>query len=204
MNDDDTTSTTEPPGVSRRDMLRRSALVGGALVWTAPAVQTLASPAFAVAGSDTPGENQCVYTAFVKYDLDTDQFSGSEGEGNATCALEQCAQSNVTVSSTGSLSSGGTLIGTVSAVEGPGNCVTLDFTWVNQSCNIDESSSYFVFKDGNDTGTGGSGCEPDDQGLLTSVTLNATGDVYQICGGTGPGEGLSHINLCICIKCPVA
>ena len=55
-------STTQPelgtPAVSRRDMLRRSALVGGALVWTAPAVQTLAAPAFAAAGSDTPGEDQ--------------------------------------------------------------------------------------------------------------------------------------------------
>ena len=202
--DDDDTPTTETPGVSRRDMLRRSALVGGALVWTAPTVQSLASPAFAVGGSDTPGENQCVYTAFVKYDLDTGQFSGSEGEGNATCAIQQCAESNATVTSTGALSSGGTPIGTVSAVQGPGNCVTLDFTWANPACNIDESSSYYVFKDGNDTGTGGSGCDPDDDGLLTEVTTSATGDVYVICGGTGSGQGLSHINLCICIKCPVA
>jgi hypothetical protein len=34
-------------GLSRRDMLRRSALVGGTVVWMAPAVQTLAAPAFA-------------------------------------------------------------------------------------------------------------------------------------------------------------
>jgi hypothetical protein len=48
------TPNAEPGGLSRRDMLRRSALVGGALVWTVPAVQTLASPAFA-AGSPTGG-----------------------------------------------------------------------------------------------------------------------------------------------------
>ena len=34
-------------GLDRRDLLKRGAMVGGALVWTVPAVQTLAGPAFA-------------------------------------------------------------------------------------------------------------------------------------------------------------
>jgi hypothetical protein len=34
-------------GISRRTLLRRGAIVGGALVWTTPVVQTLASPAVA-------------------------------------------------------------------------------------------------------------------------------------------------------------
>lgn len=34
-------------GISRRDLLRRGAIVGGTLVWAAPAVQTFARPAFA-------------------------------------------------------------------------------------------------------------------------------------------------------------
>lgn len=38
-------------GLSRRTLLRRSAVVGGTLVWAAPAVQTLAKPAFAATGS---------------------------------------------------------------------------------------------------------------------------------------------------------
>jgi hypothetical protein len=46
-------------GTSRRDVLKRGALVGGALIWTAPAVQTLASPAFAAVGSDVPGD--CIF-----------------------------------------------------------------------------------------------------------------------------------------------
>jgi len=37
----------ETGGISRRSMLKRSALVGGTLVWAAPAVQTLATPAYA-------------------------------------------------------------------------------------------------------------------------------------------------------------
>ena len=37
-------------GLDRRSVLRRGAVLGGALVWTVPAVQTIAGPAFA-AGS---------------------------------------------------------------------------------------------------------------------------------------------------------
>lgn len=40
----------EPVGIDRRSLLRRSAAVGGVVVWTTPLVQTIASPAFA-AGS---------------------------------------------------------------------------------------------------------------------------------------------------------
>jgi len=44
---DEITPDGKPEGMSRRAMLRRSALVGGTVVWMAPAVQTLAAPAFA-------------------------------------------------------------------------------------------------------------------------------------------------------------
>lgn len=45
--------------LGRRELLKRSALVGGALVWTVPAVQTLASPAFAIA---SPAGGGCRYS----------------------------------------------------------------------------------------------------------------------------------------------
>lgn len=41
--------TPDQSGLSRRDVLRRGAVVGGALVWTTPLVQSLAGPAFAQA-----------------------------------------------------------------------------------------------------------------------------------------------------------
>jgi hypothetical protein len=44
-------------GPNRRDVLKRGAMVGGALVWAVPAVQTIASPAFA-AGS--VAEDNCM------------------------------------------------------------------------------------------------------------------------------------------------
>jgi hypothetical protein len=34
-------------GISRRDLLRRGALVGGTLLWAAPVIQSLAAPAYA-------------------------------------------------------------------------------------------------------------------------------------------------------------
>lgn len=58
-------------GMSRRTLLRRGAIVGGTLVWAAPAVQTFARPAFA-AGSEAcsltftteTSEGTCIRTTF--------------------------------------------------------------------------------------------------------------------------------------------
>ncbi|MCW2608388.1 MAG: hypothetical protein JWO60_3081 [Frankiales bacterium] len=45
--------TNEENGLSRRTALKRGAVIGGALVWTAPVVQTLAGPAFAQTAGST-------------------------------------------------------------------------------------------------------------------------------------------------------
>jgi hypothetical protein len=45
-------------GVSRRELLRRGAIVGGTLVWATPVLQSLAPPAFAQA---TPRPCGCCY-----------------------------------------------------------------------------------------------------------------------------------------------
>ena len=42
-------------GLTRRELLRRGAVVGGALVWVAPAVQSIRTPAFAQAMGQSPG-----------------------------------------------------------------------------------------------------------------------------------------------------
>ncbi len=60
-------------GLNRRDVLRRGAILGGALVWTVPAVQTLSGPAFA---AGTPCVGRFQYTddrgtcLFVQYASD--------------------------------------------------------------------------------------------------------------------------------------
>ncbi|CAN5796222.1 hypothetical protein BH20ACT7_BH20ACT7_20380 [soil metagenome] len=50
-------------GLSRRDLLRRGAIVGGTLVWAAPAVQTLARPAFAQEYGGSPACEPCLETS---------------------------------------------------------------------------------------------------------------------------------------------
>ena len=47
---DPTEFNEEGTGLDRRSVLKRGAVLGGAMVWTVPAVQTIAGPAFA-AGS---------------------------------------------------------------------------------------------------------------------------------------------------------
>ncbi|MDQ4006937.1 MAG: hypothetical protein M3211_02430 [Actinomycetota bacterium] len=64
----------QPTGLNRRDVLRRGAILGGALVWTVPAVQTLAGPAFA---AGTPCVGRFEFTddrgtcLFVQFNADT-------------------------------------------------------------------------------------------------------------------------------------
>jgi hypothetical protein len=41
-------------GISRRDLIRRGAIVGGTLVWAAPVVQSIAPKALAQTGQGTP------------------------------------------------------------------------------------------------------------------------------------------------------
>jgi hypothetical protein len=55
--DDETTE-----GLGRRDLLKRGAIVGGAVLWTTPVVQSLASPAFA-AGS--PAAGSCEFDMYI-------------------------------------------------------------------------------------------------------------------------------------------
>ena len=47
-------NTTE--GVSRRNMLKKSALVGGTMVWAAPVVQSFTAPAFAAGTPEIDGQ----------------------------------------------------------------------------------------------------------------------------------------------------
>ncbi|HET9444226.1 MAG TPA: hypothetical protein VFO65_12930 [Acidimicrobiales bacterium] len=53
-----------PPhaGITRRRLITRSAMVGGAVVWTVPVVSTFTAPAFGQAG--TPDEKDISYLAF--------------------------------------------------------------------------------------------------------------------------------------------
>jgi hypothetical protein len=73
-------------GLTRRDVIRRGAVIGG-VVWAAPAVQSLASPAFA-AGSD-PGRGRCDRLIYVRWTPHPGKhglaWRGSEDGHSITC-----------------------------------------------------------------------------------------------------------------------
>ncbi len=93
----------EPPiqgdskaGLDRRTVIRRGAILGGALVWTAPAVQTIAGPAFAAGSPCTP-------IAILGIDRNGDgdfndpgecigKFTFVDGQGAGSCC--DCVTSN--------------------------------------------------------------------------------------------------------------
>jgi prepilin-type processing-associated H-X9-DG protein len=75
----------EERGISRRDLLRRAAVVGGSVVWMAPAIQTLTPRAYA---DVSPGASTCCQCV---------KISGGGGPNNACFAndaasntLEKC------------------------------------------------------------------------------------------------------------------
>jgi hypothetical protein len=82
----------QPAGLSRRSMLKRSAAVGGAIIWATPVVQSLASPAYA-AGSNctgtltvgTPGQTGCTIIAYVQYTPDCCACAQPGTTCTATC-----------------------------------------------------------------------------------------------------------------------
>ena len=68
------TSPLNPQGISRRDLIRRGAIVGG-VAWTAPIVSSLGSAAFA-SGSDAE-EGDCDDYVFVKISLVPASYAGA-------------------------------------------------------------------------------------------------------------------------------
>lgn len=79
MGDDDPGRRVQPGqelGLSRRDVIRRGAVVGGTLLWAAPVVQSITKPAFALSNQGTARFFCCYcYRPVVK-----------AGRGLCTCA----------------------------------------------------------------------------------------------------------------------
>lgn len=80
-----------PEGVSRRSMLKKSALVGGTMVWAAPVVNSFTSPAFGDSHG-TPefeGDKGISYIALVYSCTGTGtryiKFEGFNNDGTASC-----------------------------------------------------------------------------------------------------------------------
>ena len=85
-------------GMSRRDLLRRGAIVGGTLLWVAPAIQTMAPKAFAQVPGASGGCEVCYCHWFNQRNVDKGQKCYGPGpnlpfNSDATC-LAYCNDSN--------------------------------------------------------------------------------------------------------------
>ena len=80
--------------LGRRDLLKRSALVGGALVWTTPIVQSIGGTALATEASD--GGNGAPSYVFVWFQCGTTYHAVKYGQNGSA---EQCGATKQHVSS---------------------------------------------------------------------------------------------------------
>ncbi len=122
MNDQEHVDGPLESGLDRRTLLRRSAVVGGALVWATPVVQSIASPAFA-AGS--PGGSEvCVDNYQFKADVSGTVFGSFEtGEAPGCTPSGYDPKGTNFVTSNGTIPNGhGTISLTLSA---DGNTATI-------------------------------------------------------------------------------
>jgi hypothetical protein len=94
---DDTTGTS---GLSRRDLIKRGAVVGG-VVWAAPVVSSMASPAFA--SSPPPGGCTDKYRFKIDYEETTFDTPSSPSNGDQACLPDDWAYVPNTIGSDGSI-----------------------------------------------------------------------------------------------------
>jgi hypothetical protein len=93
---------TPPAGISRRDLLRRGAVVGGvgAVAWAAPTITTLGPRAFAATGTEEPGGPGLVSWIMVWFQCGNN-YHRVKYEGNATGYGQNCSADKSNISNDG-------------------------------------------------------------------------------------------------------
>lgn len=116
---DDTTGTS---GLSRRDLIKRGAIMGG-VVWAAPAVTSMASPAFA----SSPPPNGCTDKYRFKIDFGSTTFSTptNPDNGNQECLPDDWDSVTGVVGSDGSIPGHSGKITVEWGLNGDDNCALI-------------------------------------------------------------------------------
>lgn len=144
---------TATPGVSRRDALKRGAVLGGALVWATPVVQSVTHPAFAQTGTPAPDDEVNISWAALTFANPNNagtflgfKYNIDDGELEAAGGQTPCCQEpdNWGLAGDGR--------GFVAAISESGNCLVIQFdgladgTVVNyaaMNAGGDTDSAYF-------------------------------------------------------------
>jgi hypothetical protein len=159
-------------GLSRRDLMKRGAVVGGTVVWATPVLQTLATPAFA----GTPGEEGCPEGKVLhKFKFDVDQITGqtSCSAGGTTSPGGGCSFPGWADAEAGDCSGS-------SAVWDPNtNCVTITF-----SPDCEAESATAIVKTGSADGF-----------CVANPPTSGSGSTLIVCGIT---QDISFVAVLIC------
>ena len=137
-------------GLDRRTMLKRSAVVGGALVWTTPVVQSLASPAFAATSPIVQG---CIGQKMVavKFDGQLEPLNSNENQCVPAGAEPGIVAGVIFFPAINNTSTADTLTFTLGAGDtfisicAKGGTTSLDLVEVSRTLNGDGTTT-FVFR----------------------------------------------------------
>ena len=174
-------------GQSRRDLLKKGAIVG-AVAWTAPMI--ISSPAFA-ATAQCSGSVPCTNFFFVKVNGDGSVTSGVGDGSCGTRTIKQCNNTNAT------LQDGG---GHIASSSGNGNLLTIKLTAgtvpILVTAKYGANCHDYTYNENTKTFSA-----PSPATLCTaSVTTSGTvaGGLTIIIASNGSGCGISHVNLYFC------
>lgn len=176
---DKTPIDQSPEGLDRRTMLKRGAVVGGALVWATPVVQSLAGPAFAQQTS--PVTQGCIGGSltdryFVKIDSD---FSLQPTPGTGGCSPDSYTGSEKTVLPAGV---SGTFSGNTATITLPAG-----FTLIDPEVKVGKSN-------GNPDPDVVAGCVKDEFVTFTYVSGPNGSTIYTVTVGSTPGTPNADIS----------
>jgi hypothetical protein len=117
-------------GITRRDLLRRGAVLGGAVVWTTPVVQTLGmGRAFAQTASPVDGGKDISYLV-IHWDCGDGEFHTKVENGQEQAGATPDCEMQLSGSTPASLPPG-IEVGTVS-----GACVTITVSSAFADCDV--------------------------------------------------------------------
>lgn len=183
----------ETTGVSRRDMLRKTAIVGGALVWTAPAVQSLAGPAFAQTSGSPGGQEACVYYAVsLTITGSTGGFTCADIAGSSASGSTDCVSNPPPSASNFPAAIPGGCDLVTGVTQGPADAQGNRNWVVMLAPEVDANSVQGFSKCSNDS------CQP-----VSSSTNGPTSDtlVFTPCIASGPNgqnQAISNVQIVFC------
>lgn len=95
-------------GMSRRDLIRRGAIVGGTLLWVAPAIQSMAPKAFALPTDGAVGSARCAACYCWSGDKqDASKNRGFDGDLGSGSGLDSPGDCEAFCTQTGAYEEGG-------------------------------------------------------------------------------------------------